>query len=175
MRFRPLFAAAIAASAFAIAAPTGPGALAQQRSCVDTLAGMPEFSRFVNAIVHTHVVGDMRNANAITVFAPTNDALGRMDPGLLDRLFPRGDAARQADPVLAPAAIGAHVVQGRRDAQSLRAGGELRSVAGTPVSVTGQGEESTVVGAAGTRARITRPDIPCSNGIIHGVDGLLIR
>jgi uncharacterized surface protein with fasciclin (FAS1) repeats len=33
----------------------------------------------------------------------------------------------------------------------------------------------TVSGAGGTQARVTRADIACSNGVIHGIDAPLIR
>jgi uncharacterized surface protein with fasciclin (FAS1) repeats len=170
-----LRATALAATFLAASTVALPGALAQQRNCVDTLAGMREFSRFTNGIVHSHVAGDIRNANEITIFAPTNDALQRLDRNLIDRLFPMEEGARRADPVLAPAAVGAHIVKGRRDSAALARGGEFRSVAGTPLTVLTQGGALIVRGAGGVEARVTRPDIACSNGVIHAIDRPLIR
>lgn len=173
MRFRcsPVATAAMALTIFGFTAATAPQASAQLRSCVDTLAGMPDFSRFVNGIVRTSVAGSMRNAHEITIFAPTNAALNHMNAMLLDRLFPMQDGGRQADPILAPAAIGAHVVSGRLDTTALAAAGTLTSVAGTPITVTG----TMVKGADGVEATITQPNIACSNGLIQGIDAPLIR
>jgi uncharacterized surface protein with fasciclin (FAS1) repeats len=163
----------LAAAAVVAAAPV---ATAQPRNCIDTLAGLPEFSRFVNAVTLTHVVQDFRQANNITVFAPTNDGISRQDPNLMDRLFPRDHMGyREADPVLAPAAIGAHVVVGRHDAAELARGQQFTSVAGTPLRTMASGETVTVQGAANIQARLTRPDIACSNGVIQGIDAVLIR
>jgi uncharacterized surface protein with fasciclin (FAS1) repeats len=163
----------LATAAIVAAAPV---ATAQPRNCIDTLAGLPEFSRFVNAVTRTHVVDDFRQANSITVFAPTNDGIRRQDPNPMDRLFPRDDMGNpQADPVLAPAAIGAHVVVGRHGAAELARGQQFTTVAGTPLRASASGETVMVQGAANTQARVTRPDIACSNGVIQGIDAVLIR
>jgi uncharacterized surface protein with fasciclin (FAS1) repeats len=175
MRFRsrPLATGALALAAFGLGAVWAPHATAQQRSCVDTLAGMTEFSRFNNAIARTSVVNEMRSANAITIFAPTDEALRQVNPVMLDRFFPRQaeSGSRQADPVEAPAALGAHIVQGTRNLAALSSAGQLTSVAGTPLTVSG----SQVTGASGASATITQADILCSNGVIHAIDAPLIR
>ncbi|MGK7871027.1 fasciclin domain-containing protein [Falsiroseomonas sp. E2-1-a20] len=162
--------------ATALAAVMAPVAHAQTRSCVDTLASMPEFSRFTNGIVASRVTMDLRTTNDITIFAPTNEAVARLNQITVDRLFPAGDGgSRQADASAAPAAVGAHVLQGRRDAATLAQGGQFTSVSGTPLVVTASGGAVTVKGGGNTEARVTRPDIACSNGVIHGIDTVLVR
>lgn len=170
LRTMALTAAAITAGAFAT-----PSAIAQPRNCADTLAAMPEFMRFTRAIVYSHRVGDIGNANGITVLAPTNDALSRMSPNLLDRIFPVDDSGRRADPTQAPAAVGAHALSGRHDVAALVQGGQFTSMAGTPLSFTASGGVVTVRGADNVQAHITRADIACSNGVIHAIDAVLVR
>nr|WP_235913684.1 fasciclin domain-containing protein [Pseudoroseomonas coralli] len=151
-------------------------ASAQQKNCIDVLAGNKQFSRFVNGIVHTHLSNQMRNANEITIFAPTNDAVGHINQVLLDRLFPMEEGnSRQADPVLAPAAVGAHIVQGKHSREQLRHGANFTTVSGTPLSVQATGDTLRVQGAGGTEARVTQADIQCSNGVIHAIDAPLLR
>ena len=128
----------------------------------------------MNAIVHTHMVQMFRTANNITILAPTNDAVATMDATWRDRLFPRQDGARQADPVLAPAAIGAHVVQGQNTAAQLASGMQLTTVAGTPLSTAASGETVTLTGAGNAQARITAPAIACTNGVIYPIDRVLL-
>ncbi|MGG5890069.1 fasciclin domain-containing protein [Falsiroseomonas sp. HC035] len=161
--------------ATALTAGLATGASAQLRSCVDTLTAMPEFSRITSAIVRTHLVDDLRNANEITIFAPTNEAVSRLNQVFVERLFPTEEGERRADPVLAPAAVGAHIVQGRRNAASMSQAGQLRSMAGTPLNATTSGGVTTVTGAGGVQAHVTRADIACSNGFIHAIDGVLLR
>lgn len=155
------------------------GAEAQQRNCIDTLAGMPEYSRLVNAVTRSHMVNDLRNMQNVTIFAPNNQAIDQVNPQLVDRLFPRDDSGgREADPVLAAAAIQAHIVQGRIPAAALGQFTRLTTLAGTPLSFTGPGGSergAQVTAAQNVTARVTQGDIPCSNGVIHGIDGVLIR
>jgi uncharacterized surface protein with fasciclin (FAS1) repeats len=133
-------------------------AQAQQRNCIDTLAGMPEYSRMVNAVTHSHMVNELRVMQNITIFAPTNAAIDQVNPQIVDRLFPRDPAGggRTADPLLATAAIQAHIVNGRIPA----AGGERAATINAPGGVT---------------ARVVQGDIACTNGVIHGIDHALVR
>ncbi|MGK7869870.1 fasciclin domain-containing protein [Falsiroseomonas sp. E2-1-a20] len=157
-------------------AATAPGAAAQQRNCIDVLAGMSEFSRFVNGVIRARAVADFRNANSITIFAPTNDALsGGARSVLVDRLFPLVDGNREADPVLAPAAFQAHVIQGRHDAAALSQNGSLTTAAGTQLRHSAANGVVTLTAQGDTSARVTRADIACSNGVIHAIDAPLIR
>ncbi|MBU8540022.1 fasciclin domain-containing protein [Falsiroseomonas tokyonensis] len=168
--------AAFSAIAVAIGAVSAPGASAQQRNCVDVLAGMNEFSRFISGVIRAHAVADVRNAHAITIFAPTNDALaGGARSVIIDRLFPMVDGNREADPVLAPAAFRAHVVQGRHDSAALGRAGELMTDAGTPLQLRQENGVLSVLVGGERMARVTRADIPCSNGVIHAIDAPLIR
>jgi uncharacterized surface protein with fasciclin (FAS1) repeats len=157
-----------------------PGAaLAQQRNCIDTLAGMPEYSRMVNAVTHSHMVNELRVMQNITIFAPTNTAIDQVNPQIVDRLFPRDPAGggRTADPLLATAAIQAHIVNGRIPAAALAQGVQLTSFAGTPLSIAAAGGDrtATINGPGGITARIVQGDIACTNGVIHGIDHALIR
>jgi len=134
----------------------------------------------VNAVTRSHMVNELRNAQNITIFAPTNQAINQVNPMIVDRLFPRADTGtREADPVLASAGIQAHIVQQRMPAASLVQTGQVRTMAGTPLTFSGPsgtGEAGpTVTAAEGVTARIIQGDIPCANGVIHGIDRVLIR
>lgn len=168
------------ALAAGLAVTLSSGAVAQQRNCIDTLAGMPDYSRMVNAVTHSHMVNDLRTMQNVTIFAPTNRAIDAVSSMVVDRLFPRDPAggARQADPILATAAIQAHVVQGRMPAAALAQGVQLTTIAGSQLIFAGpaSGESgATITGPGGVSARIVQGDIPCSNGVIHGIDAALVR
>jgi uncharacterized surface protein with fasciclin (FAS1) repeats len=168
-----------AAMACGIAAATGlpaTGAFAQQSNCIDALAGMQNYSRMVNATVMGSMANEVRALNNITVFAPTNEAINRVDQNLANRIFPRDESgARNADPVLASAAIRAHIVQGRIPASALVEGMRLTTMAGNTITVHKQGGATTVSAAENVTANITQPDMGCANGVIHGIDHVLIR
>ena len=167
------------AAGLAVAAALPTGASAQPRNCIDTLAGLQDYSRMVNAVTRSHMVNELRNAQNITIFAPTNQAINQVHPMIVDRLFPRADTGtREADPVLAAAAIQAHTVQNRMPAATLIQTRQANTMAGTPLTfaAAGTGEAGPTVSAAeGVTARVVQADIPCANGVIHGIDRVLIR
>jgi uncharacterized surface protein with fasciclin (FAS1) repeats len=154
-------------------------AAAQQQNCIDTLAGMPDYSRFVNAVTMASMGNDVRNLQNITIFAPNNAAVAAVAPDMVDRLFPRqaGGGGREPDPILASAAVQAHVVQGRLPVAALAAGASGRTLAGTALSAAAtQGEPSvTLTTGQGVTAKIVQPNIACANGVIQGIDRVLIR
>ena len=149
-------------------------AVAPTRNCIDTLAGRPEFSQFVSGVNASHLVQDMRTANNITVFAPTNAAVNSMNLAVRNRLFPQSNTGRSGTSA-SESAIAGHVVQGRHEAAELARGLQFTTAAGTPLQTMASGGTVVVQGAGNTQARITQPDIPCSNGIIQGIDTVLVR
>ena len=151
-------------------------ASAQQANCIDLLASTQNYSRLVNATVMSHMENDVRVMNNVTIFAPTNEAISRVDQNLSARIFPRDETgARNADPVLASAAVRAHIVQGRIPASALVDGMRLVTLAGTPITIHKQGNVTTVSAAEGVNANITQPDMACANGVVHGISSVLIR
>jgi uncharacterized surface protein with fasciclin (FAS1) repeats len=154
-------------------------ASAQLRNCIDTLAGMPDYSRFVNAVTRGAMVDSVRGMQNITIFAPTNAAIDKVPPALVDRIFPRdpSENQREPDPVLAPAAMGAHIIQGRFPAAALAPGVNLTTQAGNSLSFSRpQGGQGVQVSAGqNVTANVVQPNVECANGVIHGIDSVLIR
>lgn len=117
-----------------------------------TAKNIPEISRFVEAIEQTRLRGDLQTPDFKTLFAPSNDALGKSLPS---------DAAALTE------LVSRHIVIGRQTEADLRTTNELRTLAGRTVSVEYHPDGSRFGGA-----RIVRHDIPCVNGQIHMIDGI---
>ena len=88
------------------------------------------------------------------------------------------------DPVDALAAVNSHISEGRRSASEFRAGEKLRTRNGTTIDVMSVGGSQTAlrataasptIGAEPRSARVVEADIPCSNGVVHKIDGVLLR
>ncbi|NKE47122.1 fasciclin domain-containing protein [Roseomonas frigidaquae] len=157
----------------------GNAAQAQSRNCIDTLAGMPDASRFVDVVSRSHLVEDLRQVGPFTLFVPTNAAVSEVTPALINVLFPMGASGEggTADPILAPAAINAHILEGRYTSAALEPGLTMpaRTRAGNTIEVANLGGKVTLRATNGAVANVVRGDIPCSNGVIHMIDRSLVR
>lgn len=156
----------------------GTPAQAQNRSCIDTLAGMADTSRFVGVVNRSHLVEDFRQVGPFTFFVPTNAAVGAVAPGLVNVLFPTGTGGESGvDPILAPAAVNAHILEGRYTSAALEPGLTMpaRTRAGNTIQVSNVGGKVTLRAGNGAVATVLRGDIPCSNGVIHVIDQSLVR
>ncbi|WP_439598330.1 fasciclin domain-containing protein [Falsiroseomonas sp.] len=169
--------AAFGAAVFLAGAIGAQGAMAQNANCIDTIAGLPEASRFVGVASRVHVAQDLREASLFTVFVPTNAAIDAVRPALVPILFPvSGEGGAAVDPVLGPAAVNAHILQGRFTSAALAPGATVTvpSRAGTPITLSNNGGKVTLT-ANGVTATVVRADIPCANGVIHVIDHSLVR
>jgi transforming growth factor-beta-induced protein len=97
-----------------------------------------------------------------TVFAPTDDAFMNLPPGTLDTLFndPQGDLLQ---------ILLYHVVSGKMKAADLKRLPPVETLQGVALSISTSRGIVTVNGA-----NITISDIECSNGVIQGIDTVMI-
>ncbi|MBE9604705.1 fasciclin domain-containing protein [Acetobacteraceae bacterium H6797] len=171
------FRRAAACTGFVASLLVASSAMAQSKNCLDTLAGMPEMSRFVGVIAASHVGADLREVGPFTILAPTNAAIEAAPPFLVDRLFPKESDGRTADPVLAPAAVNAHILAGRYTSTAVSVGQSVqtRTRAGNLIEVSNQNGAVTIAAAGAGEAKVVKSDIACSNGVIHVIDHVLVR
>ena len=124
----------------------------QTADIFNTAKKIPEISRFVEAIEQVRLRGDVQTPDFKTLFAPSNDALGKSLP---------------SDPAALTELVSRHIVIGRQTEADLRTTKEVRTLAGRTVPVEFRPEGSLFGGA-----RIVKRDIPCVNGHIHIIDGI---
>ena len=165
-----------------------PAALhAQPQDCGSVIARDPQLARATQALERTGILENLRGIGPITVFAVTDQGIARQPENLAQLLFPisgSNQGGPDIDPVLAPNVVNAHIVDGRVGADALRPGLSLRARSGGTIDVTaGQGGGLVLrpgrggfsVGARPADAHIVQADIPCSNGVIHKIDHVLVR
>jgi len=95
------------------------------------------------------------DGNLYTVFAPSNDAIDET------KLTPEN-----ADAV--KALVGAHILPGSIPSGQLKAG-SYTTVGGSAMTVTVAGGVITIDGTA----KVVKPDLKASNGVVHGIDKVL--
>lgn len=159
-------------------APQAPRALPEDGSVdlLSLLRDKPEHRRFVNALVLSGQAGRIgRQQGAVTLFAPTNEALNSLPPDLLALLdnppaTPTPEQrARAAALVNANAAFGLlrlADIQARRGQVVTWDRGRLQVTPTGPRSATLQREGVQQVGGR-PQVTITRADVLASDGVFH--------
>jgi uncharacterized surface protein with fasciclin (FAS1) repeats len=137
------------------------------KNILETAGADGRFTIFVAAVnaagINDMLIGDSPESHEMfTVFAPTDDAFKNLPSGTMDALLkdPQEDLLQ---------ILLYHVVQGKVMAVDLRKLQSVETLQGgfLPISVS-----NSVVTIDGANVIIT--DIECSNGVIHGIDIVMI-
>jgi transforming growth factor-beta-induced protein len=114
------------------------------------------------------------NADAITVFAPTNDAFAdALDAFNVNDLNGLVEAIGGVDNL--EIVLGFHVVPAVAFSTDLAEGEQtFNTLAGQEITVTRTGSEVTVTDANGTVRNVITPDVEIENGVVHVIDGVLL-
>ena len=163
------------------AAPSGPNpavggaAMDAAKPIAVNAAAAPNLSTLVAAVKAAGLDATLTGPGPFTIFAPTNDAFGRLAPGTVDTLM---------KPASKPALVKVlnyHVVSGTitlADLQTrLKAGGgrtTLTTVEGQPITATLEGNAISLSDVSGNKSYIETPDVRQSNGVVHVVNGVLV-
>lgn len=169
----------------ALSVPNGPPAVANPtvggvpmmatRTIVDNASAAPNLSTLVAAVKAADLVGTLSGPGPFTVFAPTNDAFGRLAPGMVDTLL-KPENKSSLTKVLTY-----HVLPGVVTADDLRqriaAGGgtaTLTTVEGDPITATLVGAVITLTDVNGNKSYVETADVRQSNGVVHVVNGVIV-
>jgi uncharacterized surface protein with fasciclin (FAS1) repeats len=143
-----------------LAALVGGTASAQQRGNNDiivTLRNAGNFTVFLRAIEGAGLTQELKSGE-YTVFAPTDDAFGRVPGTRRDSLL--------RDPASLTTLVRNHVVEGRVTAQDIRTrGAGVSFLGGRTSKVDVNGQFVRINGA-----QIIRADLAASNGLIQVID-----
>lgn len=175
-----LFAAAIAlAGGSVIASETNPmvggAAMYSTKNIVENAVNSKDHTTLVAAVKAAGLVDTLMSAGPFTVFAPTNDAFGKLPAGTVETLVkPESKATLTA-------ILTYHVVPGKISAAAIAANAAAHSGKATYTTVQGgtltfsKGDHGWMVtDAKGHSAHITIADVNQSNGVIHVIDGVLL-
>lgn len=163
------------------AAPSGPNptvggaAMDAAKPIAINAAAAPNLSTLVAAVKAAGLDATLTGPGPFTVFAPTNDAFGRLAPGTVDTLM------KPASKPALTKVLTYHVVSGTitlADLQArLKAGGgrtTLTTVEGQPITATLEGNAISLADVSGNKSYIETPDVRQSNGVVHVVNGVLV-
>jgi uncharacterized surface protein with fasciclin (FAS1) repeats len=134
-----------------------------EHDIVDTAVAAGTFATLVAAVTAAGLVGALKGAGPFTVFAPTDAAFARLPAGTVEHLVKPENKAELTK------ILTLHVMPGAVMA---------KDVAGKKLSPTSLGGQALHVdgthGVTVNGATVTKPDIVCSNGVIHVIDAVIL-
>lgn len=148
---------------------------AQGKDIVDIASGSDAHKTLVAAVVAADLAGTLKSAGPFTVFAPTNDAFGKLPAGTVETLLKPENKSKLAS------ILTYHVVSGNLDAKSVMAA--IKSGNGKAVLTTVHGGKLTgsiengkvkLTDENGNASYVTATDLKGTNGVIHIIDTVVL-
>jgi uncharacterized surface protein with fasciclin (FAS1) repeats len=168
--------AALAAAAATVTNPqVGGAAMIGTRTIADNCASAPNLRMLTHAIAVGGVRATLSAPGPITVFAPTDQAFGRLASGAVEQLMePTNHAAlvKVLSYHVVPGAITLEDLRGRIDAGGGTA--RLTTIAGAQLAATREGAAVALTDVNGNKSYVETPDVQQTNGIVHVVNGVLV-
>ena len=131
----------------------------QAKDIVDTAIGAGTFKTLATALQAAGLVETLKGPGPFTVFAPTDAAFAKVPKAQLDALL--------ADKAKLTQVLTYHVVAGKVMAADVKAG-KVKTVQGSELTI------GTTGGVTVDNAKVTATDIVADNGVIHGIDSVVI-
>lgn len=155
--------------------PTVGGAqMDASRTIVANASAAPNLSTLVSAVKAAGLEATLSGPGPFTVFAPTNEAFGRLAPGTVDTLLKPENKATLTK------LLTYHVVPGSITLEQLKqqitAGGgkaTLTTVEGSTLTVAAEGNAISLTDANNNKSYIEVPNVRQSNGVVHVVNGVV--
>lgn len=132
------------------------------KSIAETAMNTTSLSTLVAALSAAELVDVMKGTDALTVFAPTNDAFAAVQP-TVDMLLKAENKSKLQN------VLKYHVVAGTMKAADLKDGQELTTLQGEKIKVSIKDGKVYVGGA-----EVTNPDVDVNNGVVHITNKVLV-
>jgi len=132
------------------------------KDIVDTAVSAGSFNTLVAAVKAADLVDTLRGEGPFTVFAPTDEAFGKLPAGTVESLLkPENKGKLQS-------ILTYHVVPGKVMAAQVVNLTSAKTVNGQAITI------STGDGVKVDGAKVLKTDIETSNGVIHVIDSVIL-
>lgn len=145
------------------------------KNIIENAVNSKDHTTLVAAVKAAGLVETLQGAGPFTVFAPTNDAFGKLPAGTVETLVKPENKSTLTK------ILTYHVVAGRLDAKELakqiKAGGgtaTLKTVAGGTLKASMKGGKLLLMDEKGGTSTVTIKNVYQSNGVIHVVDTVVL-
>jgi uncharacterized surface protein with fasciclin (FAS1) repeats len=150
-------------------------ASAQKKDIVDIAAGSEAHSTLVAALKAADLVTTLKGDGPFTVFAPVNDAFGKLPAGTVDFLL------KPENKAILVKILTYHVVAGNLDAKAVLAAIKkgngkvsLTMLSGGTLIASLENGKVKLTDEKGGTAYVTVTDLKGSNGVIHVIDSVVM-
>jgi uncharacterized surface protein with fasciclin (FAS1) repeats len=133
------------------------------KDIVDTAVGAGNFKTLAAALGAAGLVETLKGDGPFTVFAPTDEAFGKLPEGTLEDLLKPENKGKLT------AILTYHVVPGRVMAADVVKLSSAKTVQGSEVDIQVKDDKVHV-----DNATVVATDIKCSNGVIHVIDAVIL-
>lgn len=128
---------------------------------VETAQNAGSFRILVAAVQAAGLVETLSGAGPFTVLAPSDEAFDQLPSGALDKLL--------ADKAALTKILTYHVVAGAFSAGDIGGISTLTTLEGGDLTIDATGDNVRIDSAV-----VIQPDIKVDNGVIHGIDAVLV-
>lgn len=139
------------------------GSHGDKKDIVDTAAEAGSFNTLVAAVQAAGLVETLKGTGPFTVFAPTDEAFGKLPEGTVEGLL----KPENKDKLVA--ILTYHVVPAKVTAAEVVKLDSAKTVNGNELVISAK--DGTVLI---DKATVVKPDVMASNGVIHVIDTVLI-
>ena len=138
---------------------------AQEKDIVDILVGAGSFTTLVKALKAAGLVDTLKGPGPFTLFAPNDDAFGKMPDGMLEDLLKPNNKAHLT------AILNCHVVPGKIMAAQVAMMRTLQTLEGSLIKVAVSRKRDKVrVGGAD----VVKSDVMATNGVIQVINAVIL-
>jgi uncharacterized surface protein with fasciclin (FAS1) repeats len=167
---KSFFRTAIAALSLVMTVST-----ANAQTIVDIAAGSKDHTTLVAAVKAANLVETLSGKGPFTVFAPVNDAFGKLPAGTVEFLLKPENvkmlSAILTYHVVAGNFVAADVIKAIQDGKGTAT---FTTVLGAPLTASIVDGKVVLTDGKGAKSKVVATDLKGSNGVIHVIDGVLL-
>ena len=172
--FALIFAVGVAGSASA-QMYTQSSMKSNEKDIVDTAVATPQLSTLVAAVKAAGLVETLKGDGPFTVFAPVNDAFGKLPSGTVETLL------KPENKAMLTSVLTYHVIAGNFEAKDVAAAikkgngkAELTTVQGGKIWAMMDGADVVLKDEKGNKSKVVMVDVKTSNGVVHVIDTVVM-
>lgn len=145
------------------------------RTIAGNCAAAPNLRTLSRALFASDAGRSLGATGPVTVFAPSDEAFGRMQPQVVNALL------QPANRATLNKLVNYHVVAGTMTLEQLRAKvdqgrgtARLATVEGDTLTVTKEGAAVALIDAQGNKSYVQTPDVQQADGVFHVINGVMV-